>query len=126
MPGGTILILEDDPFVAEVYERALREDGNDVTLCRSYLEAREQLRQHCPDAVLTDIRVGEYNGLQLALLFRTYSPDGRLVVVTAYDDMVIRKQVGRLHGKFLVKPVKLAWLKKAFAPSHQVSPAPTR
>ena len=95
MTPGKILILEDDPDVAWVYEKALREDGNTVTVCSSFEDAREHLRREPPDAVLTDVRVGQYNGLQLAMLFRRQSPAGRIVVVTGYDDTVIRKEVGR-------------------------------
>jgi len=54
MTPGKILILEDHPDVARFYEAALSADGNAVT-------------------------VGEYNGLQLALLFRRRSPNGRVV-----------------------------------------------
>jgi YesN/AraC family two-component response regulator len=55
--------------------------------------------------VLTDVRVGPYNGLQLAHLFRQKSPDGRVVVVTGFDDTMIRREVGWLNGEYLVKPV---------------------
>ena len=115
MTAAKILILEDDPDVARVYEKVLREDGNSVTVCASFQQAREHLRHEQPDAVLTDVRIGEYNGLQLALLFRRNSPDGRLVVVTGYDDMVIRKEVGELRGEFLLKPVRIAQLRGAFS-----------
>jgi two-component system response regulator AlgR len=114
MSGEKILILEDDPFVADIYARVLREEGNDVTVCTRFEDARTQLKHDPPDAMLTDIRVGGYNGLQLALLFRRQSPEGRVVVVTAYDDVVIRKEVGDIDGQFLVKPIKLAQLKNAF------------
>lgn len=115
MASGKILILEDDPEVAQIYAKALRADGNSVTVCAGFIEARERLRHDQPDAVLTDVRVGAYNGLQLALLFRQQSPAGRIVVVTGYDDTAIRKEVGDLHGEFLLKPVKVAQLKSAFS-----------
>jgi DNA-binding NtrC family response regulator len=125
MTGGKILILEDDPHVARVYEKALREDGNNVTVCATFAEARECLRHDHPDAVLTDVRVGEYNGLQLALLFRKYSPDGRIVVVTGYDDRVIRKEVEELQAEFLLKPVRIAHLRDAFDAAKAGSAART-
>lgn len=113
MSGGKILILEDDPFIGSMYGRALRRDGNDVTVCMTFKDAREHLKRDQPDTLLTDVRVGEYNGLQLAWLFRTYSPEGRLVVVTGYDDAVIRREVGELRGEFLLKPVDITRLKAA-------------
>jgi DNA-binding NtrC family response regulator len=113
MTAAKILILEDDPDVARVYEAALKEDGNAVTVCRTFEQAREHLRHEQPDAVVTDVRVGEYNGLQLALLFRRASPDGRVVVVTGFDDAVLRRDVGAMQGEFLLKPVRVAQLKNA-------------
>jgi DNA-binding response OmpR family regulator len=115
MALGRILILEDDLDVAAVYERALREDGNRVTVCASFEEARDSLRREQPDAVLTDVRVGQYNGLQLALLFRRLSPDGRIVVITGYDDAAIRKEVEEVGGEFLLKPVRISHLRNAFS-----------
>jgi YesN/AraC family two-component response regulator len=85
-----------------------------VTVCSNFQDARERLQCERPDAVLTDVRVGQYNGVHLALLFRRQSPKGRIVVVTGYDDTVIRKEVGALHGEFLLKPVRLAELRGAF------------
>lgn len=108
-----ILILEDDPATARAYEEVLRKDGNDVTVCGTFEKAREILLHDYPDAVVTDIRLGEYNGLQLALLFRSGSPEGRVVVVTGFQDDVIRKDVLALGGTFLVKPIQLSQLREA-------------
>ena len=115
MPAGKILILEDDRNSALAYEKVLSNQGNTVTVCQTFAQARQQLMQDTPDGVLTDVRVGEYNGLQLALLFRRQSPTGRIVVVTGYDDSTIRKEVGALGGEFLLKPVAIAALRSAFA-----------
>lgn len=118
MSGGKILILEDDPFIGTMYGRALRRDGNDVTVCMTFKDAREHLKRDQPDTLLTDVRVGEYNGLQLAWLFRTYSSEGPLVVVTGYDDEVIRREVRQLRGEFLLKPVNMTELKAALGLSR--------
>ena len=115
MSSGRILILEDDARVASAYAEALRHAGHEVTVCTGFEEAREYVKGDCPDAVLTDIRVGQYNGLQLALLFREICPGGRVVVVTGHDDPVIRSEVAALHGEFLVKPISLAELRSLFS-----------
>jgi DNA-binding response OmpR family regulator len=114
MPKGRILILEDDAAVANAYAEVLRESGNEVTVCTGFEEARDNLKKQCPDALLTDIRVGQYNGLQLALLFRAVCPDGRVVVVTGHDDSVLKKEVGALHAEYLVKPISLSQLRSLF------------
>ncbi len=115
MPRGKILVLEDDARVANAYAVALREDGNEVTVCTTFEDARDYLKLNTPDALLADIRLGQYNGLQLALSYRAASPSGRIIVVTGHDDSVIRKEVRALHAEYLVKPVSLEQLRRLFA-----------
>jgi DNA-binding NtrC family response regulator len=113
-----ILILEDEAFVANAYAEALRNDGHEVSVCTGFEEARECLKGRCPDALLTDIRVRQYNGLQLALLFREMCPNGKVVVVTGHDDRVIRKEVAAINAEFLVKPISLTNLRNLFSLSQ--------
>jgi DNA-binding response OmpR family regulator len=118
MTAGKVLILEDDPSSAAFYAWLLRRESFEVVVCTTFEAARQQLKVDPPDALLTDVRVGEYNGLHLAVLFRDYSPDGRLVVVTGFDDVVIRRQVDELNGSFLLKPIEGKQLQEVFAVDH--------
>jgi len=63
---------------------------------------------------LTDVRVGPYNGLQLALLFRSANENGPLVVVSGHDDPVIQAEAQKIPATFLVKPVDLDALRSKF------------
>jgi len=101
-----ILMLEDDVAVAKVYAMALSLAECEVVACTDFRQARMQLTER-PDALLTDVRVGEFNGVQLALLFRSQNPDGALVVVSGHDDIVIRREVEKLGGVMLLKPADL-------------------
>lgn len=109
-----ILLLEDDRDVATVYATALRAGGYDIVVCNTFEDARNELRRSVPDALLTDVRLGEYNGLQAALLFRSLSPDGIIVAVSGHDDPVIRQEAVNLHAEFFVKPVNLDFLTGRF------------
>jgi two-component system, response regulator RegA len=109
-----ILLLEDDLGVATVYATALRAEGYDIVVCNNFEDGRTELRRAVPDALLTDVRLGEYNGLQLAILFRGLSPEGRIVAVSGHDDPVIRQEVLNLNGQFFVKPVDLDALRSQF------------
>lgn len=110
-----ILILEDDPSVAAMYAAALRSPEIDVVVCTRFTDAREELKRETPEALLTDVRVGEYNGLQLAMYFRSLSPNGPVLVVSGHDDPVIGKEVARLRGEFMLKPVGLTHLRHFFS-----------
>jgi DNA-binding NtrC family response regulator len=113
--NGKILILDDEPAVAALYATALEAAGHHAIVCTGYEEARAYLSQEIPQALLTDVRVGQYNGLQLAVVFRSISPDGALLVVSGYDDPVIRNEAAQVGALFLLKPVRLDALVRFFA-----------
>jgi DNA-binding response OmpR family regulator len=114
MAARKILVLDDDAEIATLFGLALRQAGNQVTVCTRFEEAREYLAQRSPDALLTDIRVGQYNGIQLVHLFRHRSPHGTVVIVTAFDDSVLEKEARALKAEYFVKPVPLAKVTRAF------------
>ena len=114
MVARKILVLDDDAEVATLFGLALRQAGHNVTVCTRFEEAREHLAQRNPDSLLTDIRIGQYNGIQLVHLFRGRSPHGTVVIVTAFDDSVLEKEARQLKAEYFVKPVSLAKLTNAF------------
>jgi two-component system response regulator RegA len=110
-----ILILEDEESSASLYAGVLREAGFEVVVCESFPDARACLKSEVPDGLLTDVRVGEYNGLQLVYLFRELSPHGTVIVATGHDDHTIRDEAERLGATFIVKPVDVHSLPRYFA-----------
>jgi DNA-binding NtrC family response regulator len=121
MKPRKILVLDDEPSVAALYALALEHAGHHVTKCTSYEDARAHLKNDAPEALLADVRVGEFNGLQLALFFRSTSPDGPLMIVSGHDDVVIRKEAERLGAAFLLKPVDINELTTFFETNTRVS-----
>lgn len=114
MAPKQILILDDDVNVLEGFAEGLTRDGHVVVGVTRFEEARAQLRQFTPDVLITDVRVGDYNGLYLALLFRQSSPNGRVIVITGYPDPVIEREAAQIGAAFLLKPVGLSELEKYF------------
>nr|MBA3884527.1 response regulator [Acidobacteriota bacterium] len=57
------------------------------------------------DALVTDVRLGEYNGLQLAVIARDLQPNIRIIVYSGYNDPVLREEAERIGAVYLVKPV---------------------
>ena len=68
-------------------------------------EARTALRTQTFDALITDVRLGAYNGLQLAVIARDTHPEISLIVFSGYDDPVLRHDAEQLGATYLVKPV---------------------
>lgn len=60
-----LLVVEDDPQLATIYEALLTGAGYKVRLALSLAEARSQLAAEAPDAILLDVRLRDGSGLDL-------------------------------------------------------------
>jgi two-component system response regulator YesN len=59
---------------------------------------------------LTDVRLGAFNGLQLAVVARDLHPDIRIIIYSGFDDPVLRAEAERLDATYLVKPIPFSEL----------------
>jgi DNA-binding NtrC family response regulator len=100
----TVLLVEDEPSIQEVLGRWLAEYGRCVVTCRTFHEARAYLTLHTPDILVTDIRLQDYNGLQLVMQMADRHPAARCLVITGHDDPVLRKEAEHMHAGYLLKP----------------------
>ena len=100
-----ILVVDDDLGFLEGLEMALSNPAQEVHAYASFEEARAALRTTSYDALLTDVRLGAFNGLQLALIARTDNPEIRIVVISGTDDPVLRGEAAAMGAEYLVKPV---------------------
>jgi DNA-binding response OmpR family regulator len=89
----------------EAIERALQQAGEDVTARSSFEEARQALKDRTFDALITDVRLGAFNGLQLAVMARDMHPEIKLIVFSGFDDPVLRADADKIGAVYLVKPV---------------------
>jgi DNA-binding NtrC family response regulator len=102
---ASLLIVDDDPAVLRSLGRYLADRGYGVVSCSTFEQARREIPLHRPDIVITDVRLGAFNGLQLAILARHVRPDGRVIVFSGFDDPVLEQEAERIGATFLVKPV---------------------
>ena len=54
--------------------------------------------------LLVDVRLGAFNGLQLAILARSSHATMRIVVMSGWDDPVMRAEATAIEAVFLPKP----------------------
>jgi len=100
-----VLIVDDDASLLEALERGLEYHGLDVVAHGTFEAARRALRTDSFDALLTDVRLGAFNGLHLAVDARNSQPDIRIVVFSGFDDPVLRSEAEHIGALYVVKPV---------------------
>src|SRR3954462_1977645 len=59
-----LLVVEDEQAVLGLLATWLNDEGYEIVTCSRYEDARRYLATHTPAALVTDIRLGAYNGLQ--------------------------------------------------------------
>lgn len=102
-----IMIVEDDPMVAELERRQLQADPrvDAVTLCPDGQRAWEQLRADPADLVLLDIHIPKMDGLTLLRRLRGEDVRTDAILITAardWDSLDAAMRLGALD--YLMKP----------------------
>jgi DNA-binding NtrC family response regulator len=113
---GTLLVAEDDAAQRRMLAGFLRKAGYDVEEAGSAAEAQERARDRAIDLLITDLRLGGPDGIELLGDLRRIHPDLQAIVVTAYgtvEDAVRSMRAGAYD--FLGKPVDLARLEALVA-----------
>jgi len=100
-----ILVVDDEPALLDAIKIAFERAGHEVVACRSFEDARTRVLSERFDAIVTDVRLGAFNGLQLGVIARDKDPTLGIIVFSGYDDPVLRAQATDLGATYLVKPV---------------------
>ncbi|HLV40634.1 MAG TPA: response regulator transcription factor [Brumimicrobium sp.] len=103
-----ILIIEDDPRVAELIQRGLSEQGFVPTLAYDGLSGKKLIDQNEYKLVITDIILPKMDGLDLCKHIRETQPEVPIIMLTALgttDDKVEGFDAGA--DDYLVKPFEM-------------------
>ena len=87
-PDGTpirVLTVDDEASLTELLRMALRYEGWEVTTADSGLSAVQAAREVRPDAVVLDIMLPDFDGLEVMRRIRAEQPDMPVIFLTAKD-----------------------------------------
>jgi DNA-binding response OmpR family regulator len=99
------LVVDDDKQVSSLVARWLSKAGYDVSTCEEFGTARERILNDAPPVLIVDVRLAGFNGIQLAILARQLHPETRIVVLSGWDDPVLRKEATACGAVYLCKPL---------------------
>jgi two-component system response regulator RegA len=100
-----VLVVEDDEAVLALLTRTLCDAGYRVGVAASFDEGRRALKEGSPRVLITDIRLGAYNGLQLVALVSATQQQTRTLVLTGFPDPVLEAEAKRLGARYALKPL---------------------
>jgi DNA-binding response OmpR family regulator len=106
-----ILVVEDDGFVNNMICEALTDAGYEADGCRSRAEAAQMLAARRYDLILTDVRLPDGRGYDLAAFAATRG--SRVLCVTGHPEEV--RGIGGQQFGYLRKPFRMRELLKRVA-----------
>lgn len=66
----TILLVEDDPFIVDIYVSQFRKEGFNVDVANDGQAALKKIKNSCPDLLVLDIILPKINGWELLKMLR--------------------------------------------------------
>ncbi|NBZ87745.1 response regulator transcription factor [Stagnihabitans tardus] len=115
-PGGiSLLIVEDDPRLAETLARSFTARGYAVTRAASVEAAREAITGFTPARAIVDLKLAEGSGLEVVALLAALEPAPRIVVLTGFASIATTVEAIKLGAtQYLAKPASAREIEAAF------------
>lgn len=102
---SSALVVEPSSSDMMMIKSALTSAGFRVASTDNFKDAVNLLTEGRPSVLVTEIRLGAYNGLQLAYRGKSMKPPMTIVLTSAYRDTVLERDVERIGATFVLKPV---------------------
>ena len=99
-----IILVNDDGQALGQLSAALSNRGYSVAAVRTFHDAKALLDSSTPDLLIADVRLGEYNGLQLAIFSREDHPTLPVIVTNATEDRIAEADATRYGATFIADP----------------------
>lgn len=116
-----ILIVDDEEHIRFLYSEELTEAGYEVITADSGYKLLERIEQERPDLIVLDIKMVDYNGLDLLQDIRNKYYDLPVVLCTAYD--TFKEDMKSIAADFyVIKSFDLSELKAKISMALEASP----
>ena len=99
-----VLVVYADPVDRRGTALLLESAGYRVVSAGNFEQAKQVLASEEPDMLMTDLRLGPYNGIHLVLRSRTDHPNMAALVTSRVPDAVLEAEALRQSAGFLLLP----------------------
>jgi CheY-like chemotaxis protein len=103
-----IIVADDEPVIANTLATILNHDGFEARAVYSGEEALQMASTFNPDMLISDVIMGELNGIETALLMRTLLPAIKVLLFSGHSHSADLLNQARARGhdfEVLAKPI---------------------
>ncbi|HXG64495.1 MAG TPA: response regulator transcription factor [Blastocatellia bacterium] len=111
-----LLIVEDNEQMRLLIKSFVSDIAESVIECSDGAEALAAYREHQPDWVLMDIKMGQVDGIAATRQIRAIFPSARIMIVTDHDDARLRKAAWCAGAREYVLKEDLLVLRRILTP----------
>jgi PAS domain S-box-containing protein len=116
-----VLVVDDDQAICRIYSTLLKRAGYAVNVALSFDAAARLMSENEIDVLISDIVLGEKDGLDILEQSRQFQPDTPVILVTGLPDVQTASAAVRLNAyAYLTKPVPKETLIATVARAHQL------
>ncbi len=106
--SARILIVDDEQIALKNLEYVMKQEGYDVTTTRNGSEALKLLQEQEFEVVLTELKMGKVNGMEILDKTRQLHPDAEVIMITAYATIPSAVETMKKGAYYYIaKPFKL-------------------
>ena len=103
-----IIVIDDEEEMGELLGDVFRDEGYEADVFSDPVEALAALRGSPPDLVITDLRMGEVDGMQVLETVKKTHPDIPVILVTAFGSIDLAVEATRKGAyHFVTKPFRM-------------------
>ena len=111
-----VLLIDDEPIVGKRLGPSLTKIGCNVEAFEDPKKALERIDEKSFDVVVTDIRMGEIDGMQVLDHVRARSPRTKVIMITGYAMVELaREAMEKGAFDFVAKPFRAKDLREVIA-----------
>ena len=108
MSAKRTLVIDDEPNVIRLCQRALGQEGFVVKGALRGEEGLQLLREESFDLILLDVRLPDRDGLDVLSAIRQTDPEVPVIIITAHDTMEVTAKLLKSEAQdLLLKPFTL-------------------
>lgn len=102
-----VLVVAPTPEVADVVIHLTSSVGCEPVLAPDFAGARQVIDENPPDLLVSEIRLGAFNGLHLAVRIRSRNHRTPIILIGPRD-RVLESEADRLTAQYLHEPLEAA------------------